>query len=369
MPSNVPFYSLEAQHRLIKDEITNAFGSVFEGNQFILGKSLLDFENRYAAFCGTHHCVGVGNGLDAIALSLRALGIGPGHEVIVPAHTFIATWHAVTLVGATPVPIEPDLKTFNIDVDRIEPAITARTKAIVPVHLYGQSCDMTSILRLARKYKLVVVEDNAQSQGAMFDGMRTGSMGHCSATSFYPVKNLGSLGDGGAITTSDGDLSEKLRQLRNYGSLSRSVYDLVSGNSRLDELQAAILSVKLKYLEQWNRERQEIASAYKNSLMGIDDLILPTQHPSSTHVFHLFVIRTPRRNDLAAFLEKKGIGTTVHYPVPAHLQPAYTALGYQRGAFPLTEEIADTCLSLPIWPGMQQDQISCVTEAVRSFFR
>jgi dTDP-4-amino-4,6-dideoxygalactose transaminase len=368
MHNTVPFYSLEEQHRLVRDEVMKVIGGEFDRNQFILGQSLVDFEDQYAAFSGTRHCVGVGNGLDAIALSLRALDIGPGHEVIVPAHTFIATWHAVAMVGATPVPVEPNVNTFNIDVARIESAITSRVKAIIPVHLYGQSCDMTAVLRLAAKYNLFIVEDNAQSQGARFNARMTGSFGHCNATSFYPVKNLGSLGDAGAITTSDDGLAEKLRQLRNYGAVSRGAYGLVGGNSRMDNLQAAILSVKLRHLEKWNQQRVDIAKQYLDALKGIEDLVLPSPHANATHIYHLFVIRTSRRDALEDFLRKRGIGTMIHYPVPPHLQPAYTMLGYQKGSFPISEEIARTCLSVPVWPGMSLDQVAYVAESVRSFF-
>ena len=368
MHSAVPFYSLEPQHRLLRDEVMAAIERVYEESQFISGDSLTAFEKDFADFTSSKHCVGVANGTDAIELSLRALGVCAGDEVIVPSHTFIATWLAVAAVGATPLPVEPDIVTFIIKPESVEKAITKRTKAVIPVHLYGQSCDMTGIMQVARKYNLFVVEDNAQSQGAMYRGKCAGSFGHCGATSFYPVKNLGALGDGGAITTSDDDLAEKLRGLRNYGSVTRSLYSSTGRNSRLDEIQAAILSVKLRHLPTWNSQRTLIANQYLRELKGVGDVVLPETALAATHVYHRFVIRTGQRGQLSQFLESNGVQTMVHYPVPPHLQPAFSYLGYRQGNFPVAEEIANTCLSLPLWPGMSSSQTDQVVEAVRKFW-
>jgi len=346
-----------------------AMARVYDSEWFVLGEEVEQFEAQYAAFSKVPYCVGVGNGLDALALSLRALGIGPGDEVIVPANTYIATWLAVTQVGATLVPVEPLATTSNLDPARLAEALTTRTRAILLVHLYGQACDMAPIMAFARQHGLYVVEDNAQAQGAAFAGTPTGAFGHASATSFYPTKNLGALGDAGAITTTDADVAQRLRALRNYGSMQKNHHVLVGFNSRLDELQAAMLRIKLPLLATWVQQRQQVAALYDHYLAGIAGLQLPHTAPGATHAYHLYVVHTPHRDALQQYLAEQGIGTAVHYPVPPHLQPAYVGLRLPAGQFPVSEELARTCLSLPLWPGMTEAQVAMVAGVVASFAR
>ena len=308
------------------------------------------------------------NGLDALILSLKTLGIGPGDEVIVPSNTYVATALAVTHVGAKPIFVEPNIETYNIDPERIEAAISNKIKAIMPVHLYGQAAEMTAIMEIASKHGLFVVEDNAQAQGAQHKGQKTGTFGHCNGTSFYPGKNLGALGDAGAVSTNDSELAHKVKVLSNYGSQKKYYNEVVGHNNRLDEMQAAFLRVKLPHLDEWTAQRQAIASAYLEGLRGVGDLILPLTHPDSTHVYHLFVVRTSRRDELAQYLSEHGIGTLIHYPVPPHLQECYKDLGYKRGDFPIAEEIADTALSLPIWPGMENQNVLRLVTVINHFF-
>jgi len=348
--------------------VLSALTRVYDAQWFVLGQEVANFEAAYAAFNQTAHCVGVANGLDALHLALKALGIGPGDEVLVPSNTYIATWLAVTQVGATPVPVEPNAVTFNLDPARVEAAITPRTRAIMPVHLYGQACEMTALMALAQRHHLVVVEDNAQAQGATADGQLTGSFGHASGTSFYPGKNLGALGDAGAITTNDADLNQKLRSLRNYGSQKKYYNEVVGYNSRLDEMQAAVLAIKLQHLAEWTRQRQAVAALYNRHLAGIGDLVLPTVAAGSTHVYHLYVVHTARREELQQHLADQGISTLVHYPVPPHRQEAYADLGLTQGQFPIAEALAATCLSLPMWPGMTEEHVAAVADAMRRFF-
>lgn len=345
-----------------------AVGRVYDSHYYVLGESVRQFEQEYAAFSGVAHCVGVANGLDALHLALVALGVGAGDEVLVPSNTYIATWLAVTFVGATPVPVEPDAATYNLDPARLEAAITGRTKAIMPVHLYGQACDMTGIMAVAARHGLAVVEDNAQAQGAAWQGQLTGSFGQLNATSFYPGKNLGALGDAGGLTCQDAALAERVRTLRNYGSQQKYYNERIGYNSRLDELQAAVLRVKLPHLPAWTAERQRLAAAYDARLAGIPELILPRTAPGASHVYHLYVVRTPRRDALQQHLTAAGIGTLIHYPVPPHRQQAYASLGYAEGAFPLAEELARTSLSLPLWPGMSAADLDAVCAAIRGFF-
>jgi dTDP-4-amino-4,6-dideoxygalactose transaminase len=341
---------------------------VYDGQWYVLGQEVANFEAAYAAFNQTAYCVGVANGLDALHLALKALGIGPGDEVLVPSNTYIATWLAVTQVGATPVPVEPNPTTFNLDPARVEAAITSRTRAMMPVHLYGQACEMTALMVLAQRHNLMVVEDNAQAQGAAADGQLTGSFGHASGTSFYPGKNLGALGDAGAITTNDADLNQKLRSLRNYGSQKKYYNEVVGYNSRLDEMQAAVLAIKLQHLAEWTRQRQAVAELYNRHLAGIGDLILPMVAAGSTHVYHLYVVRTARREELQQHLTDQGVSTLVHYPVPPHRQEAYADLNMTQGQFPIAEALAATCLSLPMWPGMTEEHVAAVANAMRGFF-
>ncbi len=355
-------------HAPIRAQMNDAFLSVYDSYWYIMGEEMKKFEKQYALFSHTKYAVGLSNCLDALHLSLKVLGVGEGHEVIVPSNTYIATVLATSLVGAKPVFVEPDPGTYNIAPGNIEAAITSRTRAIIPVHLYGQACEMEEIMAIANKHQLGVVEDNAQSHGAAFNGKITGSWGNANCTSFYPGKNLGALGDAGAITTDDVDIAHRVTVLRNYGSQVKYKNEVPGHNMRMDELQAAFLNVKMDYLEPWNRQRQQIASWYLQTLQGVGDLVLPYTHPGATHVYHLFVIRTKQRDALQQHLAKAGVGTLIHYPIPPHLQDAYRYLGLKKGAFPLAEEFASTCLSLPMWPGMTQDMVGEVSEKIASFF-
>ena len=364
---NIPFLSFEPQHAPLRDAMAAAFGRVYDSYWYVLGEEVKQFEQEYAAFNQVSHTVGVANGLDALVLALRVLGVGPGDEVIVPSNTYIATWLAVTQVGATPVPVEPDPATSNLDPALVSAALTPRTRAIMPVHLYGQACRMTEIMALAAQHNLYVVEDNAQSQGAAFAGGLTGSFGHVNGTSFYPGKNLGALGDAGAVTTNDADLAHKVQVLRNYGSQQKYYNEVVGYNSRLDELQGALLRVKLPHLLEWTRQRQQVAAWYDQHLAGIAGLRLPAVADGATHVYHLYVVHTAQRAALQQHLTAQGIGSMIHYPVPPHLQQAYQGLGFAAGSFPIAEELANTCLSLPLWPGMTEAHVATVANAIRTF--
>jgi dTDP-4-amino-4,6-dideoxygalactose transaminase len=365
----IPFLNLQPVHCRIEAEMLSAFQKVYHNNWFILGEEVKNFEESYAIMNEVKYSLGISNGLDALILSMLGIGLQPGDEVILPSNTYIATALALTHIGCKPVFVEPRLDTYNLDPQLIEAKITSKTRAIVPVHLYGQSCEMDSILQISETYSLKVIEDNAQSHFSSFAGKLTGSWGHVNATSFYPGKNLGALGDAGAITTNDFEVYEKLKTLRNYGSYKKYENDYLGYNMRLDEMQAAFLSVKLKYIDSWINERIQIAASYLNMLSGIDDLILPYTHPEAKHTFHLFVIRTSQRDKLQMHLNENGIGTLIHYPIPPHLQKAYINLGHYKGEYPIAEEIADTCLSLPLWPGLTQAQISFICHKVISFFR
>lgn len=364
----VPFYSTAPQHDPIREEIEAGIRRVLDRQWFVLGSAVTQFEGEFARFCQTPHCVGVGNGMDALELASRAMGIGPGDEVLVPAHTFAACWMAVSAVGAKPVGVDVDGETGLMTATLAALKLTRSTKAIMPVHLYGQACNMQEISELTRENNLLLLEDAAQAHGAAWQGRPVGSWGDMAAFSFYPTKNLGALGDAGCIVTSSDDYAERLRSLRNYGSSQKYRHEELGRNSRLDELQAAVLSVKLAYLEKWNRERQEIAHLYSTHLQGVGDLILPTVRQGTTHVFHLYVIRTAHRDQLAQHLSDRGIGTLIHYPTPPHLQPAFQYLGHQVGDFPNAEAFCQTALSLPLYPGLSLEQIEWVTKAVRAFF-
>ena len=364
---NVPFLAFGPQHTPLRDDMLQAFTRVYDSHWYVLGQEVKAFEQEYAAFNHVSQCVGVANGLDALVLALRVLGIGPGDEVIVPSNTYIATWLAVTQVGGTIVPVEPDPLTSNIDPRRIEAAVTSRTKAIMPVHLYGQACEMGPIMDIARRHGLRVVEDNAQSQGASSDGILTGAFGDLNGTSFYPGKNLGALGDAGAVTTNDAELARRVQVLRNYGSQQKYYNEVVGYNSRLDELQGAVLRTKLPHLAEWTRQRQQVAAYYDQHLADLPNLRLPHTAPGCTHVYHLYVVLTPYRAALQQHLTAQGIGTLIHYPVPPHRQEAYRDLQLPAGSFPIAEELANTCLSLPMWPGMTQEHVVAVAAAMRSF--
>ena len=364
----IPFLSFDAGNDRIRNEMIHAFQQVFESKWYVLGNYVQQFEKEYAAFNKVQHCVGVSNGLDALFLSLKALGIGENDEVIVPSNTYIATLLAVSYIGAIPVLVEPKIDTYNIDPEKIEAAITARTKAIMPVHLYGQCCEMKDIMAIAEKHGLFVIEDNAQSQGSSHYGQLAGSFGHINGTSFYPGKNLGALGDAGAVTTNDEELAKKVSVLRNYGSEKKYYNETIGYNMRLDELQAALLSVKLKYLDVWTKERQQIAAWYDEALKVNDDLILPVSAKEASHVYHLYVLRANQRDKLQQYLLQQGIGTLIHYPIPPHLQQAYKHLGFKKGDFPIAEKIANTCLSLPLWPGMTEADVLMVGDKIKLFY-
>lgn len=360
----IPFLDLRAINLRDKEDFQRALDRVLDSGSLILGPEVEAFEHEFAAFCGTSHCIGVANGLDALHLVLRARDIGPGDEVIVPSNTFIATWLAVSYAGATPVPVEPLDSTCNLDPSKLARAMTPRTKAIIPVHLYGQPADMDPILDVARAHGCVVIEDAAQAHGASYRGRRAGSLGDAAAFSFYPGKNLGALGDAGAITTSDDVLADKLRALRNYGSRVKYHNDFKGFNSRLDELQAAFLRIKLQRLDQDNRTRQTIASQYLKELQGLG-LGLPQVLEGCTSSWHLFVVRHARRADLQQQLVQRGVHTLIHYPVAPHQQQAYADMGFEAQRFPLACRIHDEVLSLPIGPTMNPTQVSSVIDAVR----
>ncbi len=360
----VSFLDLGATYREIQSEIDTAVASVLDGGWYIGGDFLTRFEEQYARYCGAEHCVGLANGLDALTLSLRAMGVGPGDEVIVPSNTYIATWLAVSAVGATPVPVEPNERSFNLDADGVKMALTSRTKAVMPVHLYGLPADIEAIVEVARDAGACVIEDAAQSHGASFQGTRIGTHGDVVAWSFYPGKNLGAFGDGGAVTTRHGDVAERIRVLGNYGSRAKYVNEVQGVNSRLDPLQAAILSVKLRYLDEWNARRQEIARRYSREL-GDTGLMLPAEFEGVCSAWHLYVVRTPDRDVLQKRLADRGIGTLIHYPIPPFSQDAYKP-EFLDAKFPLASRIAKECLSLPIGPHLSEEDQVLVIEAIRA---
>lgn len=357
----VPFLDIGRLHQAIREPLDEAYRRVMDSGWFIMGPELEAFEAEFARYCEVEHCIGVGNGLEALHLLLRAYGIGPGDEVIVPSNTFIATWLAVSQCGATPVPVEPDVNTHNIDPVRIAAAITSRTRAIMPVHLYGQPADMDPINEIAAKNGLIVIEDAAQAQGARYKGRRVGSLGHAAATSFYPGKNLGALGDGGAVLTNDDAIADKVRQLRNYGSKVKYQHDLAGYNSRLDEMQAAFLRVKLAVLDDWNAKRREIAAQY-SALLANANIVLPHVPEYAESVWHLYVIRSKQRDALKVHLEKYGVSTVIHYPIPPHRQACYH--GYKSVTQPVAEMLAGEVLSLPMSPAMSAAEIEFVAQTI-----
>lgn len=353
-------------HNEIRDEVLEAFKKVYDRNWFILGQSVEGFEQEFSKYCGAKYCVGCGNGLDALSIILRGYDIGKGDEVIVPSNTYIATALAVSYVGAKVVFVEPDIKTFNIDVKRIEAAITSRTKAIIAVHLYGRPAEAGEIKNLCERYGLKLIEDAAQAHGAQLEDKKTGNLGDAAGFSFYPGKNLGALGDSGAIVTNDKELAEKVRAIRNYGSLKKYYNEYKGVNSRLDEVQAEFLRVKLKYLDMWNNDRKKIAKEYLERINN-KKIILPYVSSAEDSIWHVFIVRTQYRNELESYLRSKDIGTLIHYPVPIHLQKAYKDLGYKQGDFPIAEEIANTVLSIPMWYGMKQEEIDYVVETLNQW--
>lgn len=365
----IPVLDLKPGYEELRSELDAAYHRVMESGWLLLGQELASFEAEYAASVGVKHCIGVANGLEALQLVLMAQGIGPGDEVIVPSHGYIATWLAVTHTGARPVPCEPDPITYNLDPARLEMSITPRTKAILPIHLYGQTADMTDINAVAAQHGLFVLEDAAQSHGARHQGRQAGALGDAAGVSFYPSKNLGAMADAGAVTTGNDALADKIRHLRNYGSKVRYQHEYIGMNSRLSELQAAFLRVKLPHLAEWNARRAVLAKHYRDQLTGVGDLTLPIVAAGNEAVWHLFVVRTARRDALQRHLSERGIGTQIHYPVPPHLSPAYADAGWNHGQFPLAERFANEVLSLPIGPHHNADQIDAVCAAVREFFR
>ena len=359
----IPFLDLKAPYLELKKELDEAIARVVSSGWFIGGTEVDEFEANYAQYCGVTHAVGVANGLDALHLALRAMDVGPGDEVIVPSNTYIATWLAVSQCGATPVPVEPDARTYNLDPTLLEAAITPASRVILPVHLYGQPADMDSILAIARKHGLRVLEDGAQAHGARYKGQRLGGHGDVVAWSFYPGKNLGAMGDGGAVTTNDAQLADRLRVLRNYGSRVKYVNEVQGYNSRLDPLQAAILRVKLAHLDEWNSRRSAIAARYQEGLAGCG-LALPYVPEWADPVWHLYVVQYPKRDALQQALADAGVGSLIHYPIPPHLQQAYASAERKQGAFPLAERMADQVLSLPMGPHLPTNQAQQVTAAL-----
>lgn len=366
MSQPIAFLNLHAAYLELKPEIDAAVSDLLDSGYYILGPQVEAFEAEFAAYCDAGHAIGVGNGLDALVLALRALGIGPGDEVIVPSNTFIATWLAVSAVGAVPVPVEPDPSTHNIDVSRLSGALTKRTRAIIAVHLYGQPADLSGLAAFTARHGLFLIEDAAQAHGARFQGNRIGAAGNVACWSFYPGKNLGALGDGGALTTSNPELAEKLRLLRNYGSREKYIHEAQGTNSRLDPIQAAILRVKLRHLDAWNDRRRAIAALYLDRLQGAD-VILPAVPDWADPVWHLFVIRSKNRDALRQALQDAGVNTLIHYPVAPHMQRAYAALNIPQDALPLARQLADEVLSLPIGPQMGLDSAERVAEAVLKY--
>jgi dTDP-4-amino-4,6-dideoxygalactose transaminase len=363
----VPFLDLRATYRELQAEIDAAVGRVVSSGWYVLGPEVEGFEAEFAAYCGARHCIGISNGLDALELALRGYGIGAGDEVIVPTNTFIATWLAVSRTGAVPVPVEPEEATHTIAAEQIEQAITPRTRAVMPVHLYGQPADMQPIVALARRHGLKVIEDAAQAQGARYRSRRAGCLGDAAAFSFYPGKNLGAMGDAGALVTDDGELAARVRRLRNYGSAVKYQHEAQGFNARLDELQAAVLRVKLARLDEWNDRRRAAAARYLSGLSRVPSLVLPHVAADVEPVWHLFVVRHPRRDELQRHLARAGVDTLIHYPVPPHRSGAYAGQGVAPGAYPVAERIAATVLSLPMGPHLAGDQQARVVEAVASF--
>jgi dTDP-4-amino-4,6-dideoxygalactose transaminase len=363
---SVPFVDLSAIHQPIMDELNTAMQHVIGNNDFILGEELSQFEEEFAAYCEAEYAIGVDSGLSALELSLRGYGIGQGDEVILPTFTFVATAAAVGFAGARPVFVDVDPLTYCIDVAQVEAAITPRTRAIIPVHLYGQPAEMDPLNRLAERNGLVVIEDACQAHGANYKGRKVGSLGNAAAFSFYPSKNLGGFGDGGMVVTSDAELAERVRMMRNCGQRTKNVHEGIPFNRRLDTLQAAVLRTKLRYLDQWNESRRQVARSY-DGLLERSAVATPTSSPDVEHAYHLYVIRTSDRGGLQDHLREHGIGSAVHYPMPVHLQPFFSDQGLRRGALPVAERLAYEVLSLPMYPFVSDDQIRFVASTIRDF--
>ncbi len=365
----VPFNDLSLGYRLINKELLSVLKKVLDSGQVVLGKEVENFENSYAEFSGVKYCVGVASGLDAITLSLEALNLPKDSEVIMASNSYIATLNAAVRLGLKPVLVEPKEDTYNINPSNIEKAINSKTKAILPTHFFGQACEMDTILKIAKKYNLYVVEDNAQSHGSTYKGKKNGSFGISNATSFYPTKNLGAIGEAGAVTTNDEKIYKKILMLRNYGEESRYKNSIIGYNSRLDEVQAAFLNVKIKKIDQMTKRRIKIAGIYLRGLENVGEIRLPITEKESTNVYHIFPIRTKYRDKLRDYLASKDIGTSVHYPIPPHLQKAYSYLGYKKGDFLIAERLASNSLSLPIFPEMKDEQAQFVVKQIKNYYR
>lgn len=363
MSANLPLVDLKAQHAAIATEVEAAVNRVMSNADYILGSDVAAFEEEFARYCEAAYSVGVDSGMSALELGMRAMGIGPGDEVITPAGSFIASSSAISFTGAAPIWVDAEPKTYNLDPAHIEAAITERTKAIMAVHLYGQPAEMDRIFEVASRHNLPVIEDACQSHGARYKGRRTGSMGAFAAFSFYPSKNLGAYGDAGALTTNDSDLAERVRMMRNYGQRGKYDHVYLAWNRRLDTLQAAILRIKLRHLDQWNASRRRLASLY-DELLAQSGVIVPYVRSDVEHVYHLYVIQVDRRDDLQSELASRGIGTGIHYPVPIHLQEAYRAKGFGPGSFPVSESAAQRVLSLPMYPELNETDVRRTAEAV-----
>ncbi len=363
---NIPFASFEPMHKEIESDIVEKFKKVYKKNWFIQGDEVIRFEEEFADFCQSKYCIGCGNGLDALYLILRGYGICEGDEVIIPSNTYIATALAVSYAGATPIFVEPGLLTFNINPGMIEEVITKRTKAIIAVHLYGQPADMDGINNIAKKYNLKVIEDAAQAHGSLYKGRKVGSLGDAAGFSFYPGKNLGALGDAGAIVTNDGELADKIRSIANYGSVKKYHHTYKGTNSRLDEIQAGFLRIKLQHLDKWNEYRRKIAQRYINEITN-PNIVKPVEVDYARHVWHLFVVRTENRDKFQKYLNDNGIGTNIHYPIPMHKQGAYMDLDVKEGTLPLAEKISQEVISLPMWYGMSDEEVNYVIDKINSW--
>lgn len=362
----IPLVNLARQYELIRDEIESAIQGVIRSGSFILGENVERFEKEFASFCGVKYGVGVGSGADALLLALKALGIGPGDEVITTPLTFVATANAIVLAGAKPVFADIEPETYCLDPEKLEQAVTPRTKAIIPVHLYGHVCDMKPILEVAEKHGLFVVEDACQAHGALYYGARAGSLGICGCFSFYPTKNLGAYGDGGMVVTNDYELAEAIRLIRSQGQKTRYDYKVVGHTSRLDEIQAAILRVKLRYLDEWNEMRRRNAERYTKRLHKLN-LVLPVEKDYAKHVYHLYVIRCKKRDELVSFLNQHGVEALIHYPTPIHLTPAYRSMGYEARSLPVSEQCAREIVSLPMFPELSEEEIEYVCNLIEDF--
>ena len=362
----VPFLDMKSPYQELKAELDTAYQRVMESGWYILGEEVKAFENEFAAYCGARHCLGVGNGLEALHLILRGYGIGEGDEVIVPSNTYIATWLAVSYSGARPVPVEPDPRTYNLDPLRVEAAVTPRTRAILPVHLYGQPADMDSLMEIAARHDLKVIEDAAQAQGARYKGRLAGALGHAAGFSFYPGKNLGAFGEAGAIVTSDPDLKARMMTLRDHGQAKRYYHSMVGWNARMDGIQGAVLSIKLRGLAAANAARRAHAAMYSQLLTGTPGVVLPQTAPGNEHVFHIYAVRVKHRDQVLQLMAQRGVNCAIHYPVPIHLQEAYAFLGLKSGAYPVAERCAGEFLSLPMYPELSETQIQKVANELKS---